>query len=233
MSNYEIKEFIVGQVAKLIVKFYDEANELSDPDGTITLKIIDNDNVEQVSIVEAVGALVLLEKVSKGVYCYRHTVTIGSPDCDETWEYKWKCTSSGAGTAATGTIDVLAPGAYTDCQAFTLDDGSNDPVRFELDNDGNFQSGSVVIDLTAYASDVLLADAIRTAINASGIAITAGGISPQITLTADNPGPAGNLPILVEKAFPQVVGMFGGTERPPTTAGRRRFKVLASEFPNP
>lgn len=233
-----VQEFIIGQVARLRVAFKDEEGNAADPDTDITIIVIDDDNLEIVNVTEAIGALSSIERegsVGEGVFFYRHTVVSGDSSDDETWEYKFKCTSAAGAVAAFGSITAVDPSLYTDGQAFTLDDGFNTPTRFEFDDDAIVQAGSVIIDLTAPADDVALALAIEVAIN--GVAtldVTALAAAAITGLTNDTAGSRGNTPVILEGSPPGTFTSMGGGRPPaPTTAARRRFRVLASDFPNP
>lgn len=233
-----VQEYVIGQGAKLRVEFFDEEGNAADPDVDITFILIDHGNAEVVNVTEAIGGLSTIERegsVGDGIFFYRHTVTSGDSTRDETWEYKFKCTSTAGAVAATGSITAVDPSLYTDGQAFTIDDGFNTPQRFEFDDNSIVKVGSIAIDLNAPADADALALAIEAAINgAPSLDVTALATGAVVALTHDTPGSRGNNAMTIEQSPPGTfVGMGGGRPPAPTTAARRRFRVLASDFPNP
>ena len=232
-----VQDLVIGQGVKLRVAFRDEEGNPADPDVSVTFILIDHDNEEVVNVTEAIGSLSTIQRegsVGGGVFFYRHVATSGDSTRDETWEYKWKCSSSGGAVAAFGQFIIQGPPSYTDGQAFTLDDGVNTPVRFEFDNNAIVQAGSVVIDLTAAVDADALAGLVRTAINGASLDITASGSGSIVDLVNDTPGSHGNTPVTLEGSPPgSFTSMGGGRPPAPITAARRSFRVLASDFPTP
>ncbi len=229
-------EYIIGQVARLRAAFKDEEGDVADPSTDVRIIILDHADVTVVDITEAIGALSLIQRegsVGEGLFFYRHTIVSGDSTRDEYWQYKFLSTSAGGAVAAFGLITAVDPASYTDGQAFTLDDGVNTPVRFEFDDNAIVKAGSVIIDLTAAADADALAVLIRAAVNgAASLDITGTGADPVVDLTNDTAGSQGNTPVVLEGSPPGTfTAMGGGRPIAPTTAGRRRFTVLASDFP--
>ena len=233
-----VQEFIIGEVRRLRAEFFDEDDNPADPDTDITFILIDDANAEITNITEVIGALSTIQRegsIGSGVFFVRHLVVSGDSTKDETWEYKFKCTSAAGAVAATGSITAVDPSNYTDGQAFTLDDAFNTPVRFEFDDNAIVKAGSIIIDLTAPADADALALAIEAAINgAPSLGITALATGAVVALTNDTAGSRGNTAVTLEGSPPGVfTAMGGGRPQGPATAKRRRFRVLASDFPNP
>lgn len=113
---------------------------------------------------------------------------------------------------ASGQLVAAAPGAYTDGQTFTLDDGVNAPVTFEIDTvpDGVL-AGNVAVDISAAATDVDVATAIEAAINAAALNITPNRTGATIDLLNDFAGEVGNNTITTTGGIPGTfTGMSGG-----------------------
>lgn len=112
-----------------------------------------------------------------------------------------------AAVAATGSIVLgVQP---TDGDTVVISDGQGNTVTFEFD-DNDSVTGTEV-DIGASTADT--ATALRAAINASALEITAGGTGSTVTLTNDNADALGNQPITVSGSTPPTVsGMSGGRD---------------------
>jgi hypothetical protein len=115
--------------------------------------------------------------------------------------------------AAIGTIGTVVPGSYAEGQTFTLNDGSNPPVTFEIDFDSIVVPGNVVVDLAAAVTADDVRDVIIAAVLGATINITPSiGGAGLVALVNDEAGVGGNQVILTAGGIPGTfTGMSGGS----------------------
>ena len=96
MAKDPVRTFHVDAVAILRATFQDENGDIADPDTNVTLIILNPDDTELSNVTEPIGALVLFENPSTGVYQFRHTVVeqVAGRERDEVWRYRWKSNST-------------------------------------------------------------------------------------------------------------------------------------------
>lgn len=120
-------------------------------------------------------------------------------------------------TAATGSYLTGVKDDYTDGQTFTLDDGTNPPVTFEIDKAGDgVTPGNVSVDIHLLLPLSHIDGVVRNAINAQEVAgnlnIVATASLWTAELTNTQPGEGGNRPISYDTGTPGTFsGMDGGT----------------------
>lgn len=113
---------------------------------------------------------------------------------------------------ATGQIVAVVPGSYADGQTFTLSDGLNTSVVFEIDTvpDG-VSPGNVVVDISAAVTADDVATIMEAAINGAGLNLTLVRTTDTIDITHDFAGEAGNVAITTTGGIPGTfTGMSGG-----------------------
>ena len=120
--------------------------------------------------------------------------------------------------ASTGTYVSVAQQDYTDGQTFTLDDGQNPPVTFEIDKAGDGVSpGNVSIDISLVLPLSLIGNSVLFAVNdqqaLGNLSITSSTVDvTTIGFTHDDAGEAGNRPITTAGSIPGTfTGMSGGS----------------------
>jgi cysteine-rich repeat protein len=165
-----------------------------------------------------------------GPYC-GDRVTNGTEVCDDgNAEACGTCSttcSTPQYTKATGTIVTTNTGNIRDGETFTLNDGLNTPLVFELDEDGATNPSFVTVNLVGLSSSAQVAQAIVTAITGKAAALSIGAaISPSSTstvnLTHKLEGLFGNQLISesVRDSNFRVSGMSGGSGRDCSTGTR-------------
>jgi len=131
------------------------------------------------------------------------------------------CTTARMEAAADGSITVLAAAMTTDGGTFTLDDGINPAVTFEIDSAGDGLTDTMAVRIDTSSADAAgSALVVRNAINAqSMLEITAtlmAAGSDVVVLTNDNNGVQGNVTIGVSGLDTDgwtFSGMAGGVGR--------------------
>ncbi|HEX6838746.1 MAG TPA: hypothetical protein VF334_19345, partial [Polyangia bacterium] len=126
-------------------------------------------------------------------------------------------------TAATGSITSAAGNNISDGQVFTLSDGAHS-LTFEFDRNNTWGAGNVRITYSGTTSANTIGCRICTAINGSGLNITAtnsscsppttfcccGSGDSSMTLANQTPGAVGNVQITTSVTHSTFVGMKGG-----------------------
>lgn len=119
------------------------------------------------------------------------------------------------GTAASGSITVIAQSSISDGETFVLNDGINAPITFEYDKNGVTVPGNVPINIASISTVQQVRDATLAAINGVGSSLRINGTASgttDINLLNAVPGAAGNQLITDTVANPgfTTVGMSGG-----------------------
>jgi len=143
-----------------------------------------------------------MELMLMGNICGDGVVSPGDEACDDNNTSDCglcnaSCSVMRIAAAATGTIRALAAAATTDGGTFTLNDGVNPPVIFEIDslNDGLADASAVEVDTTGLDAG---GSAVTTAgvINSLGtLDISASFSGDTVTLANDRAGEIGNVTI--------------------------------------
>lgn len=127
---------------------------------------------------------------AKPLYSITEAVSVGLPS-NQVFEFP-------AGEVAVGSIVAVAFASLIDGETFNLDDGVNPFIVFEFDTVPDGVSGSnVVVDISAAVSSVDVADAMVSAINATGslelVAGNGSGTTSLVTITNQSTGELGNV----------------------------------------
>ena len=129
-------------------------------------------------------------------------------------------TGGQSAVAATGSIVCIVGANINDGETFTINDGHGNTIVFEFDvGGGGVGGGNTAVVISAADTAVQVADAVRAAINASALQITASGATATVVLTNDNLDDEGNQAItetVVNSSF-TVSGMSGGSDDPDST----------------
>ncbi len=165
--------------------------------------------------------------------------SLGTSEDFEDFEERWnlpevagppfnEASEFNSGEHATGSITTVAVELINDGETFTLDDGINTAIVFELNRVGGFTPGNVPIQLAGLTLAGEMRDAIIAAVNNPVIAgapapllITASsGGSASVQLVHDVEGPIGNVAITENVTEPTFVvsGMSGGVDNVTFTA---------------
>ncbi len=120
---------------------------------------------------------------------------------------------------ATGTITVAST-AVADGESFTIDDGINDPVTFEMDTNSSCQQTAVhkCVTVSGTSTTATIAASIQTAIAgaSSSISSSVAGGGSQVSLSNTAAGINGNVAIQTSGSSGAIVveGMTGGVGCP-------------------